>query len=583
MSIVHRLFLLTVVAVLCGAAAPAQAADEELAENAYGILKKHCYQCHGVQFNGSAQLNVLVRDSLVKAESEYIVPGKPDDSVVWQRVDSGEMPPGKQPKLSDAEKAVLKQWIEAGSPFPAPKKAERVFKSQKQVLLDILAHLQRTKGVDRQYQRYYTLTHLYNNPAVSENDFRLYQAAFSKALNSLSWEPSIVVPQPIDREGTILNIDLRDVGFDEQYRWDIILQAYPYGLKFDQIKDTEMRELFRQVELLSGTPLAYVRADWFTFTATQPPLYHDILGIPKTADELERQLKVYRFDEFLKNKIARAGFAESGVSSNNRLVDRHVGVYGAYWRSYDFAKNDTRSNIFSFPLGPSFKQNPFENFAFVEAGGEIIFNLPNGLQGYMLVDGKGDRIDVGPTNVVADAVNQTSGTVEVINGISCMSCHKNGMISFQDTLLEGNAVFGQAIEKVQDLVPPQAAMDKLLKKDSDRFLRALDEAIGPMLRIGDDANRDIREFPEPIGNIARFYYRNVQLDEVTYELGFDDPRLVQFAVKTNTNLQKLGLLPIVSGHAIKRELWESREKVVSPFQEAAREFDVGTPLIFLQR
>ena len=577
---IQTLFPMVMIALVSGGVLRA-ADDPQLAEQGLELMKKHCYNCHGVQFNGNAQFNVLVRDVLLKEDPGYVITGKPEDSLLWQRVESDEMPPGKNPKLTTEEKDLLKKWVAAGAPFPALKQTERKFKTIKDVLNDILRHLQQTKGSDRIYQRYYTLTHLYNNKGVSENDFRLYQAAFSKALNSLSWEPTIVVPRPIDPEATIFVVDLRDVGFDEHHRWDIILQAYPYGLKFDDGKDVELRELSRQVELFSGTPLPYIRADWFTFTATQPPLYHDLLGIPLHADDLEKQLKVNRYDDFLRNKLVRAAFAESGVSSNNRLVDRHVGSYGAYWRSYDFAKNDTRSNIFSFPLGPEFRDNPFNHFAFKEAGGELIFNLPNGLQAYMLVDDVGKRIDVGPTNVVADAVNRTSGTVEVINGISCMSCHKNGMIRFQDTLRNGSAVFGPALEKVQDLVPPPDQMLKFIKKDEDRFLSALDEAIGPFLRVGPDEKRDIREFPEPVGNIARFYYRDVHLEEVAYELGFDDPRLVQFAIKTNTNLQKLGLLPVVDGFAIKRELWESREKLVSPFQATAREFDVGTPLLFL--
>ena len=84
----------------------------------------------------------------------------------------------------------------------------------------------------------------------------------------------------------------------------------------------------------------FIRADWFIATASLPPLYHDILDLPKTDRELETQLEV-NVAENLKNapsvRVWRAGFNNSGVSVNNRIVERHKSRYGAYWKSYDFA------------------------------------------------------------------------------------------------------------------------------------------------------------------------------------------------------------------------------------------------------
>jgi hypothetical protein len=81
-----------------------------------------------------------------------------------------------------------------------------------------------------------------------------------------------------------------------------------------------------------------------------------------------------------------------GVSRNNRLIERHSSPYGSYWRSYDFADNVGRRNLFAHPLGPSGQASSFE-----VDGGEIIFNLPNGLHAFMLIDGKGRRLDKAPT------------------------------------------------------------------------------------------------------------------------------------------------------------------------------------------
>src|SRR5262245_23334617 len=128
-----------------------------------------------------------------------------------------------------------------------------------------------------------------------------------------------------------------------------------------------------------------------------------------TARDLERKLGVYVADNFKRDKLARAGFTASGVSGQNRMVERHESPYGAYWKSYDFKSNAGRGNLFRFPLGPAFAGNPYADQAFAHDGGEIIFNLPNGLQGYLLVNGKDGRIDEGPVEVVSDSL-KTSGT-----------------------------------------------------------------------------------------------------------------------------------------------------------------------------
>ena len=96
-------------------------------------------------------------------------------------------------------------------------------------------------------------------------------------------------------------------------------------------------------------------------------------------------------------------------------------------KSYDFGGNDGRKNLFAHPLGPK-GENAFEH-----DGGEIIFNLPNGLQAYLLVDSHGQRIDKGPPAIVSDPVQKDRA---VVNGLSCMSCHVAGIIRKQDEVRE---------------------------------------------------------------------------------------------------------------------------------------------------
>ena len=564
------------------ALSPRRAADPDraLADQAHALLKKYCYRCHGVRFEVPGY-NVLDRDILVAKRGEddppYVVPGKPEESYLWERVGVDKDMPPSGPKPSDEERKLIERWILAGAPFPIADLVTRPIKTEKDVLAAIRDHLRHVREGDRAFLRYFTLHNLHNDRSLGDDDLRLARAAVAKLVNSLSWKPEIVVPEAIDPAQTVLAIDLRDVGWDERHLFDEILGRYPYGLKHDKDRDEPTRALAAEVYTLSGSSMPYVRADWFVATASRPPLYHTLLDLPKEARALERLLKVDVEADFLNDKLARAGFATSGISSQNRLVDRHVALYGAYWKSYDFKRNEGTGNLFRFPLGPVFADNPFSRQAFEHAGGEILFNLPNGLQGYLLVDAKGNRIDAGPIEVVGDAL-KTSGTAAIVTGLSCMACHQRGMIPFKDTIREGLAVAGAARDKVERLFPEKAAMDKLLGRDEARFLKALDEATGPFLKVGDDRDKDIRDFAEPIGAVARAYLKDLGPAEVAGELGLGDLKDLTTRIQANPRLRQLGLAPLLQGAAIKRTEWDSLEgRFISTFQEVARELELGTP------
>lgn len=221
---------------------------------------------------------------------------------------------------------------------------------------------------------------------------------------------------------------------------------------------------------------------------------------------------------------------------------------------------------FVFPAG----RHPFPNQAFVQAGGEIIFHLPNGLQGYLLVDGQNQRIDEGPIQVVGDAL-KTSGTPAIVTGVSCMACHKQGMIPFTDSIRDGSAVFGVADQKVKDLYPPARVMNRLIERDQQRFLQASDQAIGPFLRTGLDKGRPAADFPSPMGEVARTYRRGfLDLRAVASELDVEKPEDLPRRVGVK-KLKQLGLeAPAQDKGVVGRLEWEAVDGI-SLMQELARE------------
>lgn len=88
------------------------------------LLTARCAKCHG---GGKLEGGLDVRRRFLIAKGgdsgAAIVPGKPDDSLLLQRITSGEMPPDKPDRLNEQQIDVLKRWIAAGAKTAAEKEA----------------------------------------------------------------------------------------------------------------------------------------------------------------------------------------------------------------------------------------------------------------------------------------------------------------------------------------------------------------------------------------------------------------------------------------------------------------------------
>ncbi|SIO19167.1 Planctomycete cytochrome C [Singulisphaera sp. GP187] len=93
------------------------------------IFIMRCLECHNEA--GALGGLVLTRIESLKRggeSGEAIVGGKPEESLLLERVVDGEMPPKRQghsQKLSEPEIATLRAWIAAGAPWPAGRKLDR--------------------------------------------------------------------------------------------------------------------------------------------------------------------------------------------------------------------------------------------------------------------------------------------------------------------------------------------------------------------------------------------------------------------------------------------------------------------------
>ena len=541
-------YLPIVILICVGLAFATADAQENFAQQVSAIFQQSCLNCHGP--SGSFK-EALLLDHTALIDTQVVIPGNPENSEFYKRLlgptESGPQMPLNLPPLSPEAIETIARWITAGAP-DWDVQHDINFITTDAILDTIRNHLKSLDPFDRPSARYFTMTHLYNAGETPEtlSDYRI---ALSKLINSLSWKFEITHPTPIDEAQTIFHIDLRRYEWNTTTDvWTQIEQVYPYNIAFDPETQVGLIEKLTHLQTETGSTVPFVHVDWFLATASLPPLYHDILGLPQTDRVLEAQLEV-NVASNIRNapgiNVWRAGFNDSGVSRHNRVVERHTSRYGAYWKSYDFAGSAESQNIFTHPLD------------FTHDGGEIIFNLPNGLQAYLLVDANGNRLNDAPIDIVS---NPAASDPTVRNGLSCIGCHTQGMKKFEDSVraaIEQNENPPYNKEQALRLYAKQSVLDNLVAKDTLRFQQALEKIGGP---FADDASR--QQFfkkceNEPIQRFHESFQAPLNAHHAAAAVGLEtEAFLTQIRVKQSLKSLGLQTLTDVNG-TVKRDAWTS--------------------------
>ena len=510
--------------------------QQQIAQDTYAIFQQSCLICHGPD---GAYKETLLMEHNALIENGTVVPGNPHTSELYNRLlttDTAKRMPLGQPQLPAQSINTIQNWILAGAPdWATTSTTDGDFISPGEVLNTIETHLMSLSSFDRAFARYFTMTHLYN-AGESAQILQEYRNGLSKLVNSLSWGVTVTNPQPIDPQGTILYIDLRHYEWDVNDAWTQIEREYPYHIAFDAPTQTALKEQLTRLQGEMKSDMPSVHVDWFVAQASLPPLYHDLLSLPLTDRELETRLEVDVVRNLLNApgvRVWRAGTNNSGVSNNNRVIERHTSQHGAYWKSYDFAGSVGTQNIFTHPL------------SFTHDGGEAIFNLPNGLQGYYLANASGFRLDDAPINIVS---NPAASDPTVRNGLSCFGCHTEGMKTFEDqvrSVIESNAT--PAYDKAQALrlYVEQSEMDARVQEDMERYRGALEATGGTV----DDI--------EPISRFHEVFQGPVDAAYAAAVVGLETEAFLE-KIRENIGLQNIGLLVLDSANgSMKRDAWTS--------------------------
>jgi hypothetical protein len=322
------------------------------------------------------------------------------------------------------------------------------------------------------FTRYMTVTYSSNAGDCGRTLDRQRYALF-KGINSVSTGTRPVQPEAIDADATIFRIDIRD------YEWDRGIDLEDNGsIDFVDgweaiVADARTNQFVIEYE---GDQADDLKADANTLVPFLPvnvfiqatefgDLYYTL--IEGRANLFDYELEVLGIDtvaEIADDNLLRGGFSNSGVSKQERVLNRFdqetAGGY-AYWISFDFDGGVGAVGL----ANESIYQDPID---FTFTGGEAIFNLPNGFQGYYVANAAGDRLAEAPVGIVIDPA-QNNGTVT--NGASCHSCHNAGMISFTDTVrqfvIENRTLFdNDTYEAVMNQYPSQAEFQAAMDRDS---------------------------------------------------------------------------------------------------------------------
>lgn len=400
--------------------------------------------------------------------------------------DPRRMPKEPTPELSLEEKKKFERWKEEGlieNRATCRSEAEEKHSSIDDIESVLVSDLAKIDSQDRPFIRYLVASHRYNlgeDPPSAKD-------AVDKALNAVVRRSrDITLTSYVDEKKTIYRVDLRSYELSRT-DWLRIEAKDP----FDLASNTDKGRVLR---LLTATRKPWLHFDNFVDVINfNSEIYYDFLNIPLSFQSLADELGVSYAVDLFNLDATLLGHNDSPITNQkNRLLSRHDSIDGYFWVTYDTKAlgGIPQRNLYEFPL---LKETGSKR-EFDFAAGEVIFSLPNGLQGYALFDDKGRRQDVAPLDIVRDVVSPVAPAPEIKNAISCHRCHSQGIIPARDEIrahvLDNASEFDTAdVERVKALYKSQTSLNALFNIDNKRFKEAA-QKLGLNIAQADPINRE---------------------------------------------------------------------------------------------
>jgi len=483
-----------------------------LEERAIHLLQTKCGDCHSGDEREATGQGFDVLD--VTSFGDIVRPGHPEDSSLVRVIRDGSMPEegsGIEP-LSETEMALLESWITS-------QRSDRETLTLGEELTRVV-HDRESIGDQASGSIYISLRNLHNRHDVTDAQLELARYALSKCINSLHWLPRLIHPIAVDDNQTLYRVSVTELGWSEK-SVQSLMDRYPYRAIPSDQTDTETRRAARVL----------LRLDWLVNQLSQPEVYHqflmdtaDVRNVDAAENPFETLQGLLEFlhvdyeQRFAAAKIDRVyinkgdGTRGSEVSDNYRVLDRLEAITGVVWISHDFQFNEGVHDIKRRPWGPPSK-NRDDAISFHQNGGEVIFELPNGLHGYYIADAEGARLETAPVEIVREPILQQSPTrkSEISTGVACFRCHAGGFRN-RETILPELADSGLSVRE-RPRVLNDSQFSKLVQLDNAGYLNTLDRIAEAMdLSFAEDERR------EPISEVVRLYRQPLETSTVAVEL-----------------------------------------------------------------
>jgi hypothetical protein len=406
---------------------------------------------------------------------------------------------------------------------------------------------------DAEYTRYASL-HVLLNWGATPDDMNTARAGLSKALNSTArYAPAIVNPEAVNEYGIVYRFDVRAYWGYARNRPSFSPKSEPVpgrclsggGFGYGAPGEVEVRpdcglEIWERITkgniavapddmtwIKLGSPAnnlgfkaEYVEAAQLVYTLSRPDVYNDVMQIPGIASALERELGVDR------SKTYQFMTVNDAITIGERLMWRAPIADGYYWKSVDqFSTtpfvfyerpiptftDEQKSQIITTPMVTG-ESGPVASSEYTGETGaqaqtsEVIFSLPNQLQGYAIFGSGNQRRADAFTIVVLDPrrlhempgvqraidLNSTLAALGVktrlLNGASCMGCHSAGVNRAPDDMRpyiaanrSGSWTRHATTADVEALYPGTEAMVPIIEADRRFFLAAQQEIAEAMI------------------------------------------------------------------------------------------------------
>jgi serine/threonine-protein kinase len=344
------------------------------------------------------------------------------------------------------------------------------------------ADLAQQDAEDRPFQRYLTLANRAGELGCGTG-LDGERAALLKALNSVSIDARARGLLPVDADEELFRIDLRDYQWDRQIvvggarfsdAWEALIAQSPYALEYagDDADDAKAE---------TGTTVPLLFSNALVAAVARAPLYYALLDLPADADDFLRDdLGI----DVASGETARAGFSAEAQGGDANFLAQRFDVQvraGVAWQISEFG------DLFADPLGSA------------DGEREIVFTLPNGLQGHILADANG-RLRT-TSNVLIDALER-DGKAQIATSFLRS---RAGGVQLEDEVrafVRQNPGNFAAAERaaIRAAFPRQRELQQLLDADNAIFSAALQ-------RIG----LDIDASPEPVSQSFADFDADVDL------------------------------------------------------------------------